>query len=478
MPPRKVVSTQYGSASGYEANSTTWQWLGIPYAKPPLGDLRWKPPQPPVAGKGVRNAIAWSDQAAQYPAYQPYGEGGMSEDCLYLNITAPKAASKFPVMVWFHGGAFMILTSNTKALNNTNIPSLTAKGVVLVTVNHRLGPFGYLAHPWLTAESGYGGSGNYGHMDLIAALRWVKNNIANFGGDPNNVTLFGQSGGGAKALSLMNSPMAKDLFHKVICQSGMYLQRNPFLNGTDRATAEAQGTVLFDDLGVKTLAEARAKPWTEIMAHVANLYPASAAGYDITVYSPTIDGHYLPKSMEDSIKTGLSSDVPLLAGSNTADIVVGFDVARGLMEQMPWRADHTNTIKYVYKFSWVPAGWRARGVTAYHGEELVYVFNYPESFIGHFLLGLTGLTKEQIGDLNKNGVVTDPTDIYLSTEYGVFDLELTDTIETMWTNFAKSGNPSTNNFTWPAYSTAGDQYLEIGSTFEIKTGLQAAWPKP
>jgi para-nitrobenzyl esterase len=474
---RKVVNTQYGSVSGYAPDANTWQWLGIPYAQPPIGDLRWKPPRVPVEWKGVRDAIAWGDQAAQYPAYEPFGEGGMSEDCLYLNVTVPRKSSNFPVMVYFHGGAFMVLTNNTKAFNNP--ASLPTKGVILVTVNHRLGPFGYMAHPLLTKESGYGGSGNYGQMDLIAALTWVKNNIANFGGDPNNVTLFGQSGGGAKALSLMNSPLAKGLFHKVISQSGMYLQSSSFLNGTDLAAAEAKGTALFKDLKVATLAEARAKTWMEIITSVAKIYPPSATGFDVTVDSPNIDGHYMPKSMEESIKNGLPSDVPLLAGSNAADIVVGFDVVRGLVEQMPWRSSNNKAPQYVYKFDHVPVGWAAKGVKAYHGSELVYVFNYPASVFAHYLLGLTGLPPDGYYDPPANtrpywtpvGYATYPTG------YDTTDKQLTDKVMAMWTNFAKTGDPSITGFKWTLYTMANDTYLEIENILQLKTGLASAFPR-
>lgn len=165
---RHVVETSHGKLSGFAASGDTWQFLGIPYAEPPLGELRWRPPVPAQAWDGVRDAIAWSDQAAQNPGLERFGEGGMSEDSLYLNVTAPKDADQLPVMVWFHGGGFTSLTSNTRPFNNPE--ALASKGVVQVSVNHRLGPFGYIAHPDLSAESGYNGSGNYGQMDLIAAL--------------------------------------------------------------------------------------------------------------------------------------------------------------------------------------------------------------------------------------------------------------------------------------------------------------------
>jgi para-nitrobenzyl esterase len=458
MSERKIVHTQSGLLSGYAVNNTNWQWLGIPYAKAPIGDLRWRPPKPVMPWMGVRDAIAWGDQAAQNPAYQAYGEGGMSEDCLYLNITAPKDAANLPVMVWFHGGAFSILTGNTKSYNNPT--GLPAKGVVQVSVNHRLGPFGYLAHPLLTAESGYGGSGNYGQMDLIAALKWVKKNIAAFGGDPNNVTIFGQSGGGGKSISLMASLMAKGLFHKVICQSGMTTLDGGFMSGASLAEAEAKGSSLFARLGVTTLAEARALPWTTVIARDIIDFGANAW----LIYAPNIDNYYMTDTMKNLIAAGLESDVPMMAGSTSADMA---GLAPGLVEQMPWRSSHNSAPQFVYKWSYVPAGWAAIGVGAYHGIELVYTFNYPASFYSHYLLGLTGLPVDY---------TKPPAAVVASTGYGLADVMLTDTVMTMWTNFAKTGDPSTATFTWPAYTTANDTFVEIGSTITVQTGLVAAFP--
>ncbi len=471
---RHIVNTQYGQVQGYSATAGTWQYLGIPYAKAPLGDLRWKPPQAPDAWTGVRDAIAWGDQAPQNPTYEAFGEGSMSEDCLYLNVTAPKNASGLPVMVWFHGGGFVILTGNTKAFNNAN--SLPAKGVVLVSVVHRLGPFGYLAHPLLTAESGYNGSGNYGQMDLIMALNWVKNNIAHFGGDPNNVTIFGESGGGGKVTSLMNSPLAKNLFHKAICQSGQAAASNIVLNGPTLAWAEAVGTSLFNRLNVATLAAARAKTWTEIINAELAYYPN---GDYKDAYGPNIDNHYYLKNLGDGIRDGLESDVPFLAGGNSGDMA---GLIPGLVEQMPWRYDNNSAPQYVYKFSKVPEGWAARNVLSYHGGELVYTFNYPASAVTHYLLGLVidpaTSQKLVIGDLNGNGVTGtagDTADIWANAAYGAADAAVSDMMMTIWTNFARTGNPSTSAFTWPAYTSAGDHYVEITTTLTAKTGLSAGW---
>jgi para-nitrobenzyl esterase len=462
---RKIVNTQYGQLSGYAANATTWQFIGIPYAKPPIGDLRWKPPQAPTAWTGVRDAVAFGAQAPQNPANEAFGQGGMSEDCLYLNITTPKSAANLPVMVWFHGGGFRDFSGNQ--LDYNNAASLSTKGVILVTLTHRLGVFGYLAHPLLTAESGYGGSGNYGQLDLIAALTWVKNNIANFGGDPNNVTIFGQSGGGAKVASLMASPLAKGLFHKAICHSGGV---TTVASDLTLAAAEALGTSLFTTLGVATLVQARAKTWTEIVP---------AALPTVASFAPNIDGRYLTMTMESSIKGGLQSDVPFMAGRTSGDLG-GTSPAFG--GQMAWRSTYNKATQYAYKFSKVASGWEARGILSGHTCDLSYVFNYPGTMAYYYLLGYvidpaTG-KKPVIGDLNGNGVpgsAGDMADIMTDAGWNAADVNTTDMVMTMWTNFAKTGNPSTTTFTWPAYTAANDTYVEIDATLTVRTGLSAGW---
>jgi para-nitrobenzyl esterase len=428
-----------------------------------LGDLRWKPPQAPTAWTGVRDAIAWADQAAQNPVYQAFGEGSLSEDCLYLNVTAPKDAVNLPVMVYFHGGGFATLTGNSKAFNNA--ASLPTKGVVLVSVNHRLGVFGYMAHPWLTAESAGHGSGNYGQLDQVQALTWVKNNIVNFGGNPNSVTIFGESGGGGKVLYLMTSPQAAGLFHKAICESGMYSPDTRSL-----ASAEAQGTAMSTNLGATTLAQLRAKPWTEIEI---------ASRTTVVTVEPNVDGWHLPNTMRNIYEAGTQNDVPFISGMNKKDMAFGITA---LIEYMPWMATKRRTNTYVYMFNRVPAGWADKGILAYHGSELLYVFNYPLSAVSHYLLGLvidpaTGV-KMVIGDLNGNGVTGsagDTADVIASEGWSAADTAVADTMMTIWTNFAKTGNPSTTTFTWPAYTAANDTYAELGTTPAAKTGLATAF---
>ena len=462
MRERKVVETHYGAVRGYAANDTTWQWLGVPYAKPPVGELRWKPPVELEPWQGMRDAIAWSDQAAQDPRLERFGEGGMSEDCLYLNITAPKDAKHLPVMVWFHGGFVTILTSNTKSFNNPN--SLTTKGVVLVTVNQRLGAFGYVAHPLLSKESAYNGSGNYGQMDLIAALKWVKKNIADFGGDPDNVTLFGESGGGRKILSLMASPQAAGLFHKAISESGSLIPDTRSL-----VAAEDLGMSISKKIGVTTLEDFRSKNWMEIVAATPALAPYM-----------NVDGYYLPHTERVSFETRQHNDVPFMIVVNTNDEPSPIET---LKKVFPWMSHYTSQKYYACIFSKVPSGWEAQGILAYHCDELTYVFNDPASVIEHYVLNTvidpaTGKSLV-IGDLNgngKSGSEGDAADILASAGWSEEDAAVAETTMAIWTNFAKSGDPSIGEFKWPAYTRENDTYVDVGKTLTVKIGLADAFP--
>ncbi len=468
---RVEVETSGGTLRGFAANDDTWQFLGVPYAKPPLGDLRWRPPVPAEPWSGVREATSWSDQSAQDPALQAINKGGMSEDSLYLNITAPKEAENLPVMVWFHGGAFAILSGNSAQYNNPE--SLTTKDVVLVTVNHRLGPFGYIAHPLLTAESGYQGSGNYGQMDLVMALEWVRDNIAGFGGNPDNVTLFGQSGGGGKTYSLMNSPQAAGLFHKAIVQSGASPLDPESEPADSLASSEAVGSALFERAGVSTLEEARVLPWTAFtQADKDNGIPRET-------YRPNSDNYYQPKTYFQNAQDGMPSDVPLMAGATNGDYST---LRAALPIWLTQRSDSYQSNQYVYKFSRVPDGWADLGLRSCHGCELPYLFDYPAGLVQNFQLGLVLTpegTRPAIGDLNGNGVSGsqgDAADVFASMEYGAEDDVISELTMTMWTNFAKTGNPSTESLEWPPYTNANDTFVEIGPETEatVETGLAEA----
>ena len=264
-----TVRIESGSISGTAANGVRI-FKGIPYAAPPIGDLRWRPPQPAAGWSDMRAADAFGPDCPQ----TPYPPGSIyaapprpqSEDCLYLNVwTAAAAGDKRPVMVWIHGGA---LTRGSGATPVYDGSPLTKKGVVVVTINYRLGPLGYLAHPELTAESPHHASGNYGVLDQIAALTWVQKNIAAFGGDPARVTIFGESAGSWSVNMLVASPLAKGLFVRAIGESGARFTPGAFLSD-DRngvTSAEKAGVAFAKAGGAESLAALRAIPADKLVA--------------------------------------------------------------------------------------------------------------------------------------------------------------------------------------------------------------------
>jgi len=348
-PLRAMISEQVKTESGVVAGTTSDEpkgygaeqkappavrvFKGIPFAAPPLGDNRWKAPQPVAKWDGVRKADAFGAPCASGPAgggrgggrggaegrgrgaapgaaapaaaappaqAAPPREPARSEDCLYLNVwtSANSAGDKRPVMVWIYGGGF---TGGSGGLAWYDGQNLAAKGPVIVTFNYRLGSLGFFAHPELAAESGRHAAGNYGMMDAIAALQWVKRNIAAFGGDPNNVTIAGESAGAIMVGALVGSPVAKGLFHRAIAESGgwMGLTMGKMTLGE---TALANGQKTMEALGVKTIAELRAKPLNELTG-------LSAGGL-------VIDGYLIPEDISQTFASGKQNAVDVLTGSN------------------------------------------------------------------------------------------------------------------------------------------------------------------
>ncbi|MGN9793234.1 carboxylesterase/lipase family protein [Streptomyces sp. OZ13] len=299
-----VVTTRYGQVRG-KAGQTANSYLGIPYAAPPVGSQRWKPPSPPGRWPGVRAATTPGNPCMQGAASSPWGDlagpGTPSEDCLYLNVHTPaqRALHKRPVMVWIHGGGFTVGSGTFYDGSN-----LAAKGdVVDVTFNYRLGAFGYLAHPGLAEESPQGISGNYGLLDQQAALRWVRDNIAAFGGDPDNVTVFGESAGGGSVCQHLVSPRAIGLFHRAVAQSGC---------GFPLPTQESQqdrGATWANSLGCADVACLRTRPADQVLG--ASLNPTAR-------WAPNVDGKVLPLQVTDALERGRFHRVPVLQGT-TAD---------------------------------------------------------------------------------------------------------------------------------------------------------------
>ncbi|MEG9434404.1 carboxylesterase/lipase family protein [Terriglobus sp. ADX1] len=303
-----TVRTAQGEAKGkWIRNGSQKAFLGLPYAAPPVGDLRWKAPQPPVRWSGVRDATKFGARCEQWHVWDDYifQDAGPSEDCLFLNVYSPakaKATSKLPVMVWIHGGGFIAGAGSEPRYSDS---PLVDRGGVLVTLNYRLGVFGFLATSDLARENG-GHAGNYGLMDMVAALQWVRANIGAFGGDANNVTIFGESAGSFAVSALTVAPSAHGLFHKLIGESGALFNGAIPMGTMDQRGKHDQAWA--DATGAKTLAELRAMPADKVLDAVKN---SKGAGF-----SPVQDGVFLPESLQDAYAAGHQAHVPAIIGWN------------------------------------------------------------------------------------------------------------------------------------------------------------------
>lgn len=307
------VKTVNGVLEGtYEKSSAINSFKGIPFAAPPVGDLRWKPPQPVKHWDGVRPAQKFGPRAMQLPLFgdMNFRSDGVSEDCLYLNVWTPTRSGKqkLPVLVYFYGGGFVAGDGSEPRYDGE---SMATKGIVAVTVNYRLGLFGFFAHPDLTRESPHHASGNYGLLDQHAALEWVKRNIAAFGGDPQRVTIAGESAGSISVSAQMASPLSKGLFTSAIGESGSIIGA---LSAVPLADAEAKGVKLASALGIgasPSLAALRKMPAEEL------LQTAAKAG--VMWFSPTVDGYFLPADPVQIFAHAKQMHVPLLAGVNSEE---------------------------------------------------------------------------------------------------------------------------------------------------------------
>jgi para-nitrobenzyl esterase len=334
--PVDVVTIEPGRLLGTSSpDRAVFSFLGIPYAAAPMGELRWRPPQPLAPWAGARDATAYGPASRQpaIPANSLYygREAQFSEDCLYLNVWTGSLSTSAaqPVMVWLHPGAYQFGSGQNPLYDGS---ALARDGITLVTVNHRLGRFGFLAHPLLSGESDYHGSGNYGLMDIIAALRWIQQNIEQFGGNPDNVTIFGVSAGGNSVHNLRASPLAQGLIHRSIAQSGPGV--GPVLHGyghalgpSTLAAGEQAGLELTDLLGVRTMAELRRLP-AEAIESVQlpraegswrfKLIPgAQVSTHVFDSGYPVIDGYVLPHATIEAYRRGQYLDIPLLVGNTS-----------------------------------------------------------------------------------------------------------------------------------------------------------------
>ena len=305
-----TVTTLYGQFEGVKEASGIYAFKGIPFAAPPVGELRWKEPQPLKKWDGVRRAVAFGPRAMQKPIFGDMGfrSDGENEDCLYLNVWTPAKTprEKLPVLVYFYGGGFMAGDGSEHRYDGEQ---MAKKGIVALTVNYRLGVFGFFTHHELTKESPHNASGNYGLLDQQAALAWVKDNIAAFGGDPNRVTIAGESAGSIAVSALMASPLSKDLIAGAIGESGSIMGT---LTPVTLPEAEKIGVQFATALGANSLAVLRAMPASQLLD--ATVKPGAPR------FPIVIDGYFLPKQPVAIFAAGEQSKVPLLVGWNSEEM--------------------------------------------------------------------------------------------------------------------------------------------------------------
>lgn len=486
FPSNDTVRVEGGLISGTVADGVR-SFKGVPFAAPPEGELRWKPPQPVAAWEGIRKCDAFGPDCPQapYPAGSIYASPPrkQSEDCLYLNVwTAASRGERRPVMVWIHGGALTRGSGATRAYDGT---ALAKKGVVLVTINYRVGPLGYLAHPELTAESRHRSSGNYGILDQIAALKWVQKNIAAFGGDPKLVTIFGESAGSWSVNVLVASPLAKGLFHRAIGQSGGSFRPGAYLR-EDRnglPSAEKVGAAFAKAAGADSIRGLRALPAEKIV----EVFNSDPEGRRFRT-QPNVDGWVLPDEIRNLFAQGKQNDVPVIVGSNANEMttltnpatvpktmedyrkrveaqygamISQFDVVypaksaedvtgaylgslRDVTFTLPMRtwARMTATGRskaWLYFFSHVPPNPNSKYLGAYHAGEIVYVFN----------------------NLNRP-----------NTQYQGVDFKLADLMSSYWVSFATTGDPNGKGLPrWTPYNREAEPYMDFGDKVELRNHL-------
>jgi len=441
-----MAHTTVGAVAGSSAGNGIVTFKGIPFAAPPVGPLRWRPPQPPVPWQGARDASHFGDDCMQTPYVIPTGQNA-SEDCLTVSVWTSSDYDKArrPVMVYIYGGAFIGGSAGYPLYDGGK---LAQQGVVVVGFNYRVGIFGFLAHPQLTAESPEHTSGNYGLLDQVAALKWVQANIAAFGGDPARVTVFGESAGAVSIAVLLSSPLAKGLFQQAIVQSPTL----PVLAGLREA--EKSGASVDADL-----ATLRKRSAAELLKKNDSFFPSlpdRRAG-DIAFPAPIVDGYVVPEQPRTVYKEGKLNAVPTIVGVNADEgrmfagegataatsaalgdamfVESARFIARAVSQRQP------GTFAYVFTRS-VNGG----PVPPTHSEEMSFMF----------------------GSLDKPSFIEHPAP-------DARDWALSATMIRQWTRFAATGDPNGPGLPrWPRYDSATDPYLELGTTLKTGKGFRKA----
>jgi len=504
MVPEQVKIDSGTVAGAISGQPTVRAFKGIPFAAPPVGENRWKTPQPVAKWEGVRKADAFGAPcAAGAPAAGRGGGGGRAaaapgaapqapatpreparaEDCLYLNVwtSATSPNDKRPVMVWIYGGGF---TGGSGGLAWYDGENLASKGPVIVTLNYRLGSLGFFAHPALAKESGHNASGNYGMMDAIAALQWVKKNISAFGGDPNNVTIAGESAGAIMVGALLGSPQAKGLYHRAIAESGgwMGLTMGRMASGQ---TAQANGAKTMEALGVKTIAELRAKPMNELTG-------LSAGGL-------IVDGYLIPEDVSLTFMNGKQHAVDVLTGSNKDE--ANFGVCQGVggrgggpaltadafktnaQRKFGEAADEYLSLYTVSSDAEAPSAahmacadeinWNMRqwAVAQAKAGKKAYTYFFtriPTLNGAPSPQGATHTAEISYAWNNPKGQATQT--------WNDVDIKLADTMSSYWVNFITKGDPNGNGLpTWPEYKDlANGRVMVLGDTVQVESAAPTA----
>jgi para-nitrobenzyl esterase len=482
-----AVKTDAGLVSGAASSvAGVRQYLGIPYAAPPVGPNRWKAPQPAATWQGVKAATEFG-----LPCIQPkvfgdidFGER-ISEDCLFVNVwtNATSATAKLPVMVWIHGGGFVAGAASEPRQDGSR---LAAKGVVVVSMNYRLGLMGFFAHPDLSKEAPYKASGNYGFLDQIAALQWVQKNVAAFGGDPGNVTIFGESAGSFAVSMLMASPLAKGLFHKAIGESGAGFPSGPQppLGGASLASAEAEGQKFGASLNAPTLAALRAKTVKELL------------GTPPFRFSPIVDGYALPASVADVFAKGQQHKVPLLAGwnedeirssvtlrpqkptaeSHKADLAKRFGTSADAFTRAYAASTDAEAIEAAAALAsdaFISYGtWKWLEVHRETGGQKVYRYLFDREIPiepGRMQNGVA-VTAKDVGARHAGEIeyVFGQLDTVKGVTWATEDRTLSNAMMDYWSSFAKTGRPTAaGQPAWPAFDKPGGAVMVLGDTIRV-----------
>ncbi len=469
-----TVQLDSGMISGVSGASSEVQvYKGIPYAAPPVGNLRWREPQPAKPWAGVRKADQFGAICTQ-PAFRGGNPSApprnMSEDCLFLNVwtAATSAQDRRPVMVWIHPGGYTTGSGSTPGFDGEG---LAKKGVVLVTINYRLGVFGFFSHPELSKESEHHASGNYALMDQVAALGWVRRNIAAFGGDPQRVTVFGNSAGSSSIANLMGSPRAKGLFQRAVGESGAWMGLSVTPMRT-LAEAEQAGVKIAEALHAQTLDDLRAMPAGELLK-------GGRAG------GPVIDGWFLPEDVAAIFAQHKQNDVPLLAGSNKDEgtFFLQPTTAEKFIERSRQRyGDQSDAFLKLY-----PAGSDEEATAsqlAAFRDELAFVMRIwarAQSKTGHsktFLYYFTHNPPPPVGASARGAMGTGAThgseaqyifqNLLPPRAWTDLDHQVSDMLSSYWVNFATNGDPNGKGLAkWPAFDRKNDRPMVLGDQAEV-----------